>query len=727
MTHPKPTAGTVKPTTPKPASKAEKAPASAKEPASAAAPVAKARLAFPLMLTVVAVLPLAMGVGAVRLKASASATKPISADLQKKQEVEEPNQVSAADRRTGDEHFIKRQYDLALRHYQSLGSSEVNRLPADLLYRNALCEEGLGRWNEAVEHLQIVAQIQDQPVLKAAALFGQARIWMHRNEPAKAAALLRHLVFQSEFESAIPTRMAREIAFLIPLALSKSATAEVQFADRVDSTYRSPSLKESLENAFEWADQSLQNDPFLADADAPSNACRIQWKTSASQTVGAMPIESQIIEVCCRQQTLRSIVQRIADEAGWRVDWSDLQQDRSLDQLVSMTTDGQPLSLVLTVICSEFQSIWTLRDDCLIVSRSGLNGEDRRGMIARSLLSLTKWIPNNRSVDEARFALAEIAQSECCIAEAADLFAAVAGSNSSPLAVRAAANSADNYYRIRDYASACTQLKNVVDGAPGSQLQAQSLVTLGRLQLDLGETQNAIFQLRRATDINNTHEIQARASVLLGLGYLLQNKYAEAAEAVFVRKFQFEEPEVRNAAAFVTSFARWKFTHGDSRERESTYLYRSLLAINPDLEWIGQSGRLLIGRAYQELGFGENMAELFAKMLSGDVTENIREEITFSMASHEMENDRPESAKRMWWKLSNGHSTRLASRSRLRLAAIALIEERPKDCLEICELIQVDEEVSIRDIQKLMGRAFEQLGEYGLAAKCYAGEYKLPR
>lgn len=726
MTHPKPAAGTNKPAPPKSAAKPEKPAVSAKEPESGPAAVVKTRLMFPLLLTVVTVLPLAIGVGAVRLKASASNSKPVFEEPRPKQEVKESDQVSDADRHVGDEQFAKRRYDLALRRYQSLGSGDLNRLPPEILYRSALCEEGLGRWNEAIGHLQIVAQTQDQPVLKAAALFGQARLWMRRNEPAKAISLLHHLIFQPEFENVIPTRMGREIAFLIPIALSKSATAEIQFADRVDSTHPSTSFNDSLEGSLEWADQTLLNDPYIPDAEVPSNICRIQWKTFMSETVGAMPLESQIIEVCCRHQSLRSVVQQIADLSGWTVDWTDMAQDRSLDRVVSMTTDGQPLAVMLTVICSELQATWTLKDDCLIVSRSSMNGEDGRGMIARSLLSLTQWFPKSRYVDEARFALAEIAQAECCAAEAADLFAAVAASNSSPLAVRAAANSADNYYRIRDYRSACTQLKHVVDGAPGSQLQAQSMVMLGRLQLDLGQTQDAIFQLRRATDINHTHEIQSRAAVILGFAYLLQNKYTEAAEAVFSRKLQFEEPEVRNAAAFVTSFARWKFMHGEARERESSFLYRSLLAINPDLEWIGQAGRLLIGRAYLELGFGENMAELFSKMLSGNVTENIQDEIMFSMANYEMDNDRPEAAKQMWRTLSKGRSNRLASRSRLRLAAIALIEDRPKECLEICELIQVDEEVSTPDIQKLMGRAFEQLGEFGLAAKCYAGQYKLP-
>jgi tetratricopeptide (TPR) repeat protein len=452
----------------------------------------------------------------------------------------------------------------------------------------------------------------------------------------------------------------------------------------------------------------------------------MRWKCAAPESIGAMPLESQVVEVCCRHQTLRTIVQTVADECGWSIDWTDLAQEPSLNRVVSMTAESQPLCVVLTIICSELQSTWTLADDRLIISRSRLNGEDRRGMIAQSLLSLTKWIPSDRYVDEARFALAEIAQAECCLLEAANLFAALAASNSSPMAIRAAANSADNFYRLRDYASACAQLKHVVDGGPGSQLHAESLVLLGRLELDLGDIHDAVFQLRRATDVSNSQDVQARASILLGLAYLLLDKYQEAAEAVFVRKFQFEDPEVRNAAAFVTSFARWKFTSGGARERESSYLYRSVISTNPDLEWLGQTGRLLIGRGYLELGFGDEMAELYSRMLTGELTENIRDEITFSLANYEMENDRSESAKRMWWTLANGRSKRLANRSRLRLAAVALLEERPKDCLEICTLIQIDDEVSVPDIQKLMGRAFEQLGEDQLAARCYAGQYKLP-
>ena len=71
-------------------------------------------------------------------------------------------------------------------------------------------------------------------------------------------------------------------------------------------------------------------------------------------------------------------------------------------------------------------------------------------------------------------------------------------------------------------------------------------------------------------------------------------------------------------------------------------------------------------------------------------------------------------------------SNQWANRARLSLVEIELSEGRAKEALELCEKILAGEGVSRVEIQKMMGRAYEQLGEDALAARCYAGELPIP-
>ena len=59
----------------------------------------------------------------------------------------------------------------------------------------------------------------------------------------------------------------------------------------------------------------------------------------------------------------------------------------------------------------------------------------------------------------------------------------------------------------------------------------------------------------------------------------------------------------------------------------------------------------------------------------------------------------------------------------IRLAEIALQEERAQDCLDWCrKLLKQQHQADVPAVLKLMGQAFEQLGNHRQAARCYAGQ-----
>ncbi len=680
-------------------------------------------LMFPLALTVLAIFPLALGIGTVRLKAAASASRTNcdTLDTEHNEEVSRPL-PNITDRRLGDRDFFARRYEVALQYYESLGDSDPARLPPDLLYRIALCQEGLGRWNEALGNLRSVVGTTDDSLLKAAASFGQARLRLRMNEPHNALPLLLSLVFRPSSDRPLPRNMSRDIAFLIPLTMAQETLSHKnQTKDWVPARL-GELLGWSLESALEWIDQPQQTEASVPDANVPANSLSCQLQAlSAPAAESNAAIESREAQICCQSQPLKLIVQRIADECGWTLDWTDTSHAPALNRIVDFSVEDQPISLTLTMLCSELHSVWSVAKKQLGITRIDHERTRSRQMISLTLANLADWIPHHRLANYARFAQAEIARYDGRPSDAVHIYESLVGRESSPLTIRAAYNAAVIYYQNGDYSRACRQLDYVVNGAPEYELHTESLILLGQLLMDHGEAQQAVFQFRRATEAHKRPQAQARAAVLLGFAYLAQNKFTEAADAIFANRFHLEEPAVRTAASFVTAFARWQSVKGEMQERETAFLYRSLVSMPSETEWLGQTGQMMVGRAYSEIGFDDRMAERYSHLLAAGVTDHIAPELNYSLANYEQTRGQTDSAVQMWTTLASGSSSLWANRSRLRLAEVALTAGRAKDCLEYCESIDSDEGIVRKDILKLQGRAYESLGEDVLAAKCYAG------
>ena len=687
-----------------------------------------ARLGFSLALTVVTVLPIAFGLGSARLKASALHSPSV---LEQSSESSDNDQLAAnqiSDRRIGDRDFIERRYEVALRSYQSLGSQHPARLPAEVQYRIALCQEALGLWDEALAGMRSVAATADASVLRTAAGFGQARIWFRLNNADQALSLLRSLELHSAADRQLPRSLSQDIAFLIPLALAQ----KVVMAAGHDSAYPvSQLLTWSFDSALSWADEShtvesTDIDHELSNRPSPGALVQCRLHRPPNDATNGFHIEDWKIDCLCEGRTIETVVQRIADEGGWTLDWSELKDDLALSQTVSIDVEKRSIWSLMTTLASELRATWSFTDGRLVITRSDLEGARMRQMIMSTLQSLESCMPNHRFVQHGRFAMAQLTQSQGDLQRAATMFASLTGRQSSLLAVRAAYNAAYNYYRLGDFSHACTQLRFVVDGAPEQSIHAEALILLGRLLMDRGEVQDAIFQLRRATDSRCLPNEQARAAVLLGMAYLAQEKYQDAAESVFTHKLQLDEPGVRYAASFVTAYSRWHSVSGQMKEREATFLYRALVAVRNDSEWLGQAGEFLIGRAYIELGFDDVMADLYSHRLNEGVTEYIEAEMTYSLAGYQMANGQLEMAAQLWHKLAEGPANRWKNRARLKSAEVALVQGNSKVALELCRQAQPDESISRGEILKVMGRAFEQLGEDANAARCYAGQPPTP-
>lgn len=688
-----------------------------------AAPASKASLLYPVILTTVAVLPIAIGLGAVRVKAS---VKPPVIVPVASPHAWNPNDLDpklrTANREEGDRKFLERRFEVALNYYKALGSPEPERMAPELLYRVSLCEEELGLWNEAMESFRSVVGSTDNLVLKSAATLGQARISLRLNEPERAVALLRPLTMPISSETRLPKTLAGEIDFLFPLALAEESLQQWSQDEGVSSVPLSKLVVWPMETALRWSDDSLVPQALPPDATLPANALTCTIKRPVVRGEVLTRAETWSADVCASNQTMRSVVECLAKECGWNVDWDGLPVDQHAGRLANLSLENRPVYWLLTVLCSEMKVNWTLDQNQLKITRGGHHNELSRAMIVQTLASLQEWNPDHWLANHAWFEQGQFAHMNGQLKKAAAIYSSVIGKETTSLAIYAAYNSGEIYFRLADYTAGCQQLRFIVDGSPEHELHTDALIMMGRMLLDTGEPQEAVYQFRRATEARGRTTEQARAAVLMGLSFLAQARYAEAADAVFLHRMLLEEASVRRAAAFVTAYARWNTVNLELRQNEAAFLYRSLVALRSDIEWLGQTGHLLIGRAYSDLGFDDQMSDIYLRALADGTTKSIETEMRYWLANYEYSNGATDSARQIWENLADGQRSGWRNRARLKLAEIALLEGHPKECLDRCEQVEIGETIPKADVQRLMGRAFEKLGDDVQAAKCYAGQ-----
>jgi tetratricopeptide (TPR) repeat protein len=403
---------------------------------------------------------------------------------------------------------------------------------------------------------------------------------------------------------------------------------------------------------------------------------------------------------------------------GDAVDWSEAKPaDSPAD---SPATDPAAV-LPQTTLPTEPQREGTVT----LPPHEGAVERPQRDAAATVLSAALALFPNHRLAGPARFARAELAAADGRFREAAEQYSSLTRRSTSPLAVHAAFNAALAYHHLGDLTAACRSLEVVVHGAPGHELHTQSLILLGRTLMDRGEYREASHHLKRAAESRHQPEDQARATVFLAMAQLLDGHPHEAAESLFAHRLQFQDPAIRNAAALMTSIACWRTATGPARTREAAFLFRSIVAIEADSEWLGPTGQLLLGQAMHDAGLDDRMAELYSRSLDKGVCPLVAAEMKLALAGYWYSHGHTADAKAVWTEL-HGAAGPEAIAAGLRLAGAALDDAQPGLCLELCRSLQDRPGVSRNELLRLAGRAHELAGQPILAAQCYAGRWPLP-
>lgn len=687
---------------------------------------------FPFVIVATAVFPIALGFGFTLQtvppapgKLSAAEQSPASIPNQIQPKPEKP--LAVPDRTQGDELLREGRYEAALHLYRSLGSENSLRVSPEIALRMALCQEGLGAWDDALATYRSVAS-SNHSRCAAIAVLGQARLWMKLDEYQFAEPLLRSLILRCGDGQAVPGSAKVDVAGLFSIAVAEQSMS--------DSTDTATAGLSPVNNLIDWSiDDALSMiaEKSAESADESLNSESGKGGTAVENETAGIGLSDPLfrpIQIKLSQQSAVSLLQQVAEIGGLQFDSSAWPENRDSIQSLECNVDSLPLCLLVHVICREAGVAWQYDVISKTISIVG-NGDHppsvslQRESARLSLKSALEAFPKSRVRNSLKFALGQIAAAEGCFDEAGECYSSLVGRRVTPLSIRAAFNAALAFHKVGNLIRTSQALEPVVHGAPGDALCTPALILYGRVLMDLGDYREATFQLKRAAESRHLASDQARASVFLAMAQLLDEKPGDAGESLFAHRLQYQDRTVRNAAALMTSIARWRTSSAVSKNREAAFLYRSIVAVQSEAEWLGPSGQYLLGQAMQAASLDEQMEQLYVEALKHETPAIVEAQMKLALADYWYSRDRNAEARAAWFELYSGGGKNSIIAG-LRLAELSLKEKQPELCLELCRSIQDRENAPRQDVLKLAGHAYEQAGFPFLAARCYAGEWPLP-
>lgn len=668
------------------------------------------------MVVLCAIFPLALGIG--------TALQPVPqppAEIAVVAAPPVPNRIPVRrlpDIATADSLVVDQKFEAARLLYESIKNSGTLRASADFSLRIALCHEELGQFSAASDLYSTVFDT-GTPAQQALARFGLARLAFRQGEMSAAEQELRKLVRNSA-----------------PLPDAAVADAAALYAITLAELVRDPAITKDLDlapNPIAWAPGRVLSwinapagDPVAHPPGIVLEPKRSTFEADALHPANRIPAPlwlSTRVSLTSSGEAARDVLEHVAGLGGITLRHAG----RDDNPGAPWSATDLPVSLIVAVLAHDSGVAWELNLTDGVLELSPAPGESaaQRREACRLLEDVRSEDSPSHFSENVEFALAELQAQEGSISDAASRFRARIGKTSSELSLRSAWNAAQLFHRAGDLAATARSLERIVHGAPGEDLQARALLMYGRTLLEQGEFREAAFQLRRATNPPVPESLQARAAVFLGLSQLLGGQPREAAESLFANRMKFADGPVRHAASLITALARWRTTEGSAQAKEATFLYRGIVAVEAERDWLGPMGAVLLGQAMDAAELDQGMVELYAASLARGVCPKARRLMQLGLADFWYRKGDRDRAIALWTEVeSEGQLESLTAG--LRLAEAALDDRRPGQCLERCHLLQHRDQAPRRELQRLAGRAYEQAGETVRAAQCYAGTWPLP-
>jgi len=641
---------------------------------------------------------------------------PLAVEIKAPPAPETPEAFAAAalaDLKRADTFFEQGRWDLALASYEQMSGEKKPRVPVVGL-KIGVSLEGLGLWEKALAVYRWVASHGDKE-LADASLLGQARVLIRLGQAGEAKKLLCSFLLRSA--GAAPDSLA-DGRYLFALALGHEALPRAGGQPLETGVVRPPLPA--------WQPRKKEQAATTASATKATVPKLVIFEQ------GGVPPEQRLVTATLTQTPVKEVLDELAKLGGLQVNWAPSAVPIVTGRSTQLDLVNFPLIDVVTAVAEPLKLLCTVKEKTLHIAAS--DDVDKEALTAYRLASARRALqyavrahPGHAWTPAALLELAGLAEALGKSSRARTLCEQLLQDRPrSSLVIAASYNLGTLYERQEQRALAVRNYYRVVDHAPGHELATLALLHIGRIHLNQGEFRQALTPLRRAV-AGAGAEVLPTAAITLAAAYLAVDKTADANALLLRQRGRLGDKAYRPAAAFLDAYARFRMAVARKEtRREPADLVAALLAVRKDTI-LGLFGKYLAGKAFRDLGMWDEVVRTYDKLAekraSGPAPNPLFREITFYLAEAQYMLKKPDRAVPVLTSLADRHQDTWAARARFQLAAIALQEDRPGDCVQAClRICQEHLPVEREHLLHLMGEAYERLGEHEKAARCFAGQ-----
>ncbi|HKI37921.1 MAG TPA: tetratricopeptide repeat protein [Gemmataceae bacterium] len=629
----------------------------------------------------------------------------------------------------GDDLMREGRYDLALKIYHPLAVTASGALRDALQYRVGLCQEGLGRADEALQAYQKVSRTENLRS-RAAAEIGQARVLIRQRKAAEAKDLLYPLLLRSGTPGLRDQACLGDARYLLALTLTLEALKPEKPGPLSDALADYTAADWPVEAALDWVGAVKEG---KGEKSARAGDTARDEKDANYVGVERTGPDSMRVSAAVSQGTLMPLIERMAERARLKVEWTDSAKKVAAERGAAVAWQDLPVGDVLIdlilPLADPLGLVATIKDGTLRLATEAETAPAavtayRTTTATRALNNAVTSDPGHRLTAAAYLELGNLEARAGELKEASGRYERLVHEfRRSPLVVEASYNLGMVRLKEGQTPAARTAFYAARDHAPGHELAPLALLQIGRTFLLEGDPDQAIKPLKDALAVSAGTPTEAGAALTLAAAYLLADKPQahEASQTVRRHREALAPPPYRATALFLDAYGQLLEVKGKGSAREATELLATLWAVEQKEPVLGPVGPLLIGHAYRDLDQPDEMIAVYQKALSG-IKGPVAAEMSYAVAQDLSEHNKLEAARKLYLPLSKMEGSRWAASAQLRLAEIALQTRRPQETLQLCRKLLADKQAPQRDVLLLMGRAYEEAGEPRKAASCFKGE-----
>jgi tetratricopeptide (TPR) repeat protein len=632
----------------------------------------------------------------------------------------------SVDPRVGETLLREGNYAAALPHFVTPEAEDKSAGTDRLQYCAAICLEGMGRWKEAIAaYRQSTAAAGDSRMV-AACQVGQARIYVRKNQPGEAKALLYRILLQAGQPARYEASLLAEARYILGLALSQEAFAEQRIAALDEQLAKADLVNWPIAHSLGWTPSAAEV-KLPAAVVAGSGDHATAGDLTSFQQFGQKS-EELLLRGGAAETAIVALVEKIAGLGKLQVHFSLPAWQRLEGRTSEINVDGVVLLDVVRGLIEPHGLLCQVKDGALEVGTEAEMPKDvtmalRTTAARQALRAAVFGDPGHPLATMTYLQLGNDEASLGRLDEAVTWYERlIAETGRSPHVCAAYFNLGLVQRARKDHVAARKAFYRVADRSPGHELAPRAFVQIGWTFMMDGQPLEAIFPLSQAMATAPAGPARSEAIIALGAAHLINGNPREANAALLAGREHLGTEPWRTTAAFLDALARFRVAAGTKSTRmDATDLLSAILPFQ-DRPALGALGRLLVGQAYKELGMGREMAKIYEDTLD-TAAGPIAEEMSFSLADYLYREGKQESALKLFNSLAGLQQGKWVCAARLRLAAIALQEGRAQECLIACStLLPMGSAADRSAVFQLMGAAYEQLGDYQKASRCYAGQ-----